>query len=222
MYAANLRVGVPTDPGVDPWRVGTPATHSFHQPNGIELFVETVFYKQSKNAHWNLILLLLGLVFSFIGLAIFDNVLFPIIVVIALFAIPLYAGLTHKGWFSFSSYDERKLRFDSEGFSIGTTKYNIETIDLLKCHLHSYFALRLLERYRFGIPVYTSEYGNENILSYSINKKVYRIKFVLARQQSYLALRKILLIWKSNYPQISFTERYTIDEIVSGRRKTIF
>ncbi len=190
--------------------------------NDDQLFVETLFYKQSKNAHWNLILLLLGLVFVFIGFTIFDNTLFPIIVLIALFAIPIYAGLSRKSWFSFSSYDERKLRFDVTGFSIGTHQIPIQMIDLLQCHLHSYYDLRLLQSYGLGMPVYISEYGNENILTYSINKKMYHIKFVLARKSSYLALRQILLHWKSYYPQVTFTERYTIEEITIGKRIRLF
>jgi hypothetical protein len=182
-------------------------------PTGI--FVETVFYKHAKNAHWFVLLFLGSLFLLFIGFTLMDDYIFPVVVLCLLILVPLFAVFGNRTWFSFSAIDERKLFFDMQGIQVGKEYFHFTEIAKLDLFFHSFCDMKLLFKDRnaaSGIR-FVIEDGNRNELDFQYGSQKYSFRFILRNLEAYHALRTIVQFWITVNDAFAATEKYPINSI---------
>jgi hypothetical protein len=179
------------------------------------LFVETVFYKNSKYAHWFVLLFFLLLFSMFYGLLVFDNYVFPLVVLVLLVGVPIFSAFSKRGWFSFAAMDARRLIIDIGGIQIGEEYFEFSKLTQLHCQFDSFCNLKVDAGVLLGTNRKSMRFedGNKNELEFTHGTKKYYLKFVLRNKAAYEALRSIIQYWITVNDHFTAREKYPLNII---------
>jgi hypothetical protein len=193
-------------------------------PRNLELFVQTVFYKENPYAFRNLVMMLLVLAMAFASMA-FMSTMGAIVTILLLLAIPLTLSfVSGKKWFSFNAVYDEPLVFEPSALQVEQEYFSIKDMDDIVFYIHSFYGFRyspsrLAGRSRGFDDIITgdarSEYGDKNELHFSALGKKYNCRFLLGSGTAWYAIYQIMETWKMHGKTIMLKEEFPF-EFVHG------
>ncbi len=179
-----------------------------------DFFVETRFYQYSKRSVYAMGFLILCIVTVFFLFSFFEKTYSAVILVVLLFAIPVYSAVSGKTWFSFSVFDPRVLRLERNGIQIGDEFFRIQDIEFVKIYVHSFYGLRCnFDRIGYDFAD-GSEYGDKNEIRFKGSGRDYKCRFILRNGVAYITLYKLMEYWKARGVQVYLKEEFSYDFVM--------
>ena len=158
-------------------------------------FIITSVYKYRPYAPWMLGAYCLLLVFLFFFSAHMPPVVVGIIAAFLLL-LPIYAALKPKSFFSLRAVDERKLSIDAENIFWDGVTMPVKDVKKLSIYL---FAFDNFQHRGTGggvINTKTTEFGDQNKLSFRYQNKNYDFTFFLGNFLQYRTTLQIIQAWQ--------------------------
>jgi hypothetical protein len=161
-----------------------------------------------------MVLLILSIATVFVSVALFNTTFSAIMLVILLFAFPIYASLSGKTWFSFSTLDPRVLRLERNLLQVGEEVFPLSRIENISMYVHSFYGFRFGQGYRPSAGISGAEFGDKNRISFFVAGKEYSFRFILRSGLAYVILYKLMAHWKASGVEIHLREKYSYDFVV--------
>ena len=121
---------------------------------------------------------------------------------------PLYGAIRKKSLFSLRTWDERKLILTPDHIQVGEVKYPIADLRIaLQVHGFDGFAYSKNNKW----ITRNSIYGDQNYLSFRLNKKVEDFQFYLKDYNAYIALYEVIKEWKNQKIPLVLKESFEFD-----------
>jgi hypothetical protein len=164
-----------------------------------ETYIQTRFYKKIKFPVLRVLSVLLLLVLCLYILAVSSDSYSPIIILIAMFAVPIIASLRNT-WFTLNPLDKRVLTIAENYLKIDNVTIPLSQVSQLQLFIHSFDGLRLFENTLEGriLPA-VSEYGNKNSISFCYKGEVFNLVFILASKSAYFYIIGCGKHWATSY-----------------------
>jgi hypothetical protein len=182
-----------------------------------ELFVQTVYYKDNPRAFWNMLLILAMVAAAFVSV-IFINGVLAVCLIVAMFALPVYAAVSGKTWFSFNATHDKPLIFEPGALQLGDEFFRLADLEEVNLYIHSFYGFRYMALKKGGTgpeqmlgSLYESEYGDKNELSFRANGSAYTCRFLLGSGTAWFALYEIMAAWKQQGVTVNLREEYSYE-----------
>lgn len=106
---------------------------------------------------------------------------------------PVFGAIRKKSLFSLRNWDERKLILTPDHIQVGEVKYPIADLRIA-LHVHGFEGFSYSKNNKWISR--NSIYGDQNYLSFRLNKKVQDFQFYLSNYSAYNSLYEVIRHWK--------------------------
>jgi len=143
-------------------------------------------------------------------------------VVVGIFLLlPIYGAIRPASFFSVRSVDERRLAMDAENIFWDERTMPVKDVTRLSIYLFAFENFRHREMGASGLTTITTEYGDQNKLSFKFQDKEYDFTFYLGDYSQYRAVLQIISAWQKTGCHLSarsaFEDSYIQSEILYMR-----
>lgn len=167
----------------------------------------TVFYRYNRFAPAIILLYVLAFgAFFYISMD-----LSPWVTVVGFLALifpPIYGAIRKKSLFNLRTWDERRLTFTPEFIQVGEVKYPITDIRMA-LHINGFEGFAYSRKNKWIAR--NSIYGDQNYLSFRVDKKVQDFQFYIKNYKAYVSLYDVIDQWKKKGVKLVLKESFSFE-----------
>lgn len=179
-------------------------------------YITTTVYKYNRYAPWILGVYCILLVSLFIFSAYLPPVLVGICAAVLLL-LPVYSVIKRKSIFSIRSVDERLLSIEANNVYWDGATIPLNDVTKLSIYLYAFENFRHAESGLMSPSSRTTEYGDQNKLSFDYQDKEYDFTFYLSNYLQYQTALQIIKAWQSAGYEVkartAFADAYIQQEV---------